>query len=33
MVYGGREHVSVSSLSEDARRRTVLINSFPRPTP
>ena len=28
MVYGGREHVSVSSLSEDARRRTVLINSF-----
>ena len=28
MVYDGREHVSVSSLSGDARRRTVLINSF-----
>lgn len=28
MVYDGRKHVSVSSLSEDARRRTVLVNSF-----
>src|SRR5699024_9119443 len=28
MVYEGRTHVSVSALSRDARRRTVLINSF-----
>lgn len=28
MVYGGRTHVSVSSLSADAKKRTVLINSF-----
>ena len=28
IVYDGRQHVSPASLSPDARRRTVLINSF-----
>lgn len=28
MVFDGEEHISISSLSEDSRKRTILINSF-----
>ncbi len=28
LIYGGEEHVSIASLSEDARSRTLTVNSF-----